>query len=191
MIDRDRKSCVGLAWLTGMMVGLVGVGGIAFGQATTNPEARSRVGAEETRGAREGPARAGWWNDVVFYQIFVRSFRDSATGALAGDGIGDLRGIIEKLDYLNDGDPSTGSDLGIGGLWLMPIHPSPSYHGYDVVDYRGINPQYGTLDDFQELVAECRRRGIRIIIDWVPNHSSSEHPWFKEASRPGSACRMR
>lgn len=77
----------------------------------------------------------GWWNDVVFYEIFVRSFMDSN-----GDGIGDFQGIISKLDYLNDGDPNTTTDLGIGGIWLMPIMPSPSYHGYDITDYKAVNP---------------------------------------------------
>jgi 1,4-alpha-glucan branching enzyme len=95
----------------------------------------------------------GWWNDVVFYEIFVRSFKDSD-----GDGIGDFRGIIEMLDYLNDGDPDTDTDLGIGGIWLMPIMPSPSYHGYDVTDYQAVNPDYGTLEDFQEMLEACHER---------------------------------
>ncbi len=114
-----------------------------------------------------------WWNDRVFYEIFVRSFYDSD-----GDGVGDIRGIIEKLDYLNDGDPTTVTDLGITGIWLMPINPSPSYHGYDVTDYRDINPAYGTMDDFRELVAAAHERGIAIVIDFVINHTSDEHPWF-------------
>ena len=98
-----------------------------------------------------------WWNDDVFYEIFVRSFNDSD-----GDGIGDIQGIINKLDYLNDGDPNTSKDLGITGIWLMPIFPSPSYHGYDVTDYRAINPDYGTLDDFRRLLDEARKRDIKI-----------------------------
>lgn len=126
-----------------------------------------------------GPA---WWNEAVFYEIFVRSFYDSN-----GDGIGDLNGIIEQLDYLNDGDPNTSSDLGITGIWLMPIHPSPSYHGYDVTNYFDVNPDYGTLSDFERLVAEAHRRGIRIIIDLVVNHTSREHPWFVHAQQPGSS----
>ena len=127
-----------------------------------------------------------WWNRQVFYEIFVRSFADSSSGPLANDGIGDLRGLIERLDYLNDGDPATTSDLGITGIWLMPVNPSPSYHGYDVTDYYGINPDYGTREDFLELVTECRRRGIRLIVDLVLNHSSSEHPFF-EAALDGDA----
>ena len=84
-----------------------------------------------------------WWRDAVFYEVFVRSFADAAHGPLAGDGIGDLQGLIDHLDYLNDGDPHSRTDLGVTALWLMPINPSPSYHGYDVTDYFGVNPQYG------------------------------------------------
>jgi glycosidase len=122
-----------------------------------------------------------WWNDRVFYEIFVRSFYDSD-----GDGIGDLRGVIEKLDYLNDGDPNTTNDLGVTGIWLMPIMESPSYHGYDVTDYRAIEPDYGTMADFQALLAAAHARGIAVIIDLVINHSSSQHPWFT-ASASGDA----
>ncbi|WP_209848888.1 alpha-amylase family glycosyl hydrolase [Paenibacillus sediminis] len=114
---------------------------------------------------------------TVFYEIFVRSFYDSN-----GDGIGDLRGVTEKLDYLNDGNPNTHDDLGVGGIWLMPINPSPSYHGYDVTDYRNINRDYGTLDDMKELIKEAHKRGIKVIMDFVVNHTSTEHPWFKEAA---------
>ena len=112
-----------------------------------------------------------WWNDTVFYEIFVRSFRDSD-----GDGIGDFNGIIEKLDYLQG--------LGIKGLWLMPINPSPSYHGYDVTDYYAVNPNYGTMDDFKRLLDEAHKRDIKIIIDFVMNHTSSKHPWFQQALSP-------
>ncbi len=135
------------------------------------------------------PAEPGWWNGRVFYEIFVRSFADSTTGPLAGDGIGDLQGLIEKLDYLNDGDPTTTSDLGITALWLMPISPSPSYHGYDVTDYYGINPQYGTMEDFRRFLAEAHRRGIRVVTDLVLNHSSSQHPWFQAALHGDPAYR--
>lgn len=117
-----------------------------------------------------------WWNDRVFYEIFVRSFNDSD-----GDGIGDFQGLIDRLDYLNDGDPTTTDDLGITGIWLMPINPSPSYHGYDVTDYRGINPDYGTMEDFQEFLAEAHARGIVVIMDMVLNHSSVEHQWFVQS----------
>lgn len=114
----------------------------------------------------------------VFYEIFVRSFYDSDS-----DGIGDLQGIIEKLDYLNDGDPSTHDDLGVGGIWLMPVNPSPSYHGYDVTDYRSIHPDYGTMEDMQTLLTEAHKRGIKVIMDLVVNHTSKAHPWFVDAAK--------
>lgn len=122
-----------------------------------------------------------WGDDAVFYQIFVRSFYDSD-----GDGVGDFNGITAKLDYLNDGHPQTDSDLGITGIWLMPIFPSPSYHGYDVTDYLAVNPQYGSMDDFKTMLAEAHRRGIRIIIDFVINHTSFWHPWFEASANSES-----
>ncbi|MBM4109055.1 MAG: alpha-amylase [Phycisphaerae bacterium] len=128
-------------------------------------------------------ARAGWWNSAVFYEVFVRSFADSTAGPLAGDGVGDLRGLIERLDYLNDGDAATGTDLGVTGLWLMPIHPSSKYHGYDVKDFKGVHPELGTMEDFRGLLGACHARGIRVVLDLVVNHVSWEHPWFVEASR--------
>ncbi len=105
----------------------------------------------------------------VYYEIFVRSFQDSD-----GDGVGDFRGVIERLDYLES--------LGITGIWFMPVHPSPSYHGYDVTDYYDVNPDYGTLEDFEALLAAAHERGIKIILDLVVNHTSSEHPWFQASS---------
>ena len=125
-----------------------------------------------------------WWNDVVFYEIFVRSFYDSD-----GDGIGDLNGVIEKLDYLNDGNPTTTDDLGVTGIWLMPIMESPSYHGYDVVDYLQVDEEYGTNEDFQRLMAEAHQRGIRVIVDLVLNHTSRQHPWFQESRNLDSEYR--
>jgi alpha-amylase len=98
--------------------------------------------------------------------------------------VGDLAGLTARLDYLNDGDPASTDDLGVTGLWLMPTFPSPSYHGYDVTDYRGVNPDYGTLDDLRTLVAEAHRRGIAVLLDLPINHTSAEHPWFV-ASRTG------
>ncbi|MGD8628823.1 MAG: alpha-amylase family glycosyl hydrolase, partial [bacterium] len=121
----------------------------------------------------DGTAELHWWNDCVFYEIFVRSFYDSD-----GDGVGDLQGLTQKLDYLNDGNPATDDDLGITGIWLMPIQDSPSYHGYDGTDYRSINPDYGTMADFETFLEEAHDRGIRVIIDYVMNHCSDEHPWF-------------
>ena len=118
-----------------------------------------------------------WWNNSVFYEVFVRSFQDSD-----GDGIGDLQGLIDRLDYLNDGDPETTSDLGITGIWLMPIHPSPSDHGYDVTDYRNINPSYGSIELFSTFVEAAHARGIKVIIDLVLNHTSNQHPWFQSST---------
>jgi alpha-amylase len=117
-----------------------------------------------------------WYANTAFYQVFVRSFQDSD-----GDGIGDFKGLTSRLDYLQD--------LGVGALWLMPIFASPSYHGYDVTDYQAINPQYGTLADFDAFLGAAKARGIRVILDWIPNHSSRQHPWFQEARESGSAKR--
>ena len=125
----------------------------------------------------ESIATDPWWDDAVFYEIFVRSFYDSD-----GDGIGDLQGVIEKMDYLNDGNPNTTNDLGVTGIWLMPIFPSPSYHGYDVTDYRDINPDYGSMADFRALVQAAHVRGIKVIIDFVGNHTSDQHPWFQSSA---------
>ncbi|MCI0555852.1 MAG: alpha-amylase [Anaerolineae bacterium] len=132
-------------------------------------------------GLPQGTDGYPWWNDTVFYEIFVRSFYDSD-----GDGIGDFNGLTSKLDYLNDGDPNTTTDLGVTGLWLMPIHPSPSYHGYDVTDYYDVNPEYGTMDDFKLLLDEAHKRGIRVTIDWVLNHTSIQHSWFEQAQDAAS-----
>lgn len=110
----------------------------------------------------------------VFYEIFVRAFADSD-----GDGIGDFNGITENLDYLES--------LGIEGIWLLPVYPSPSYHGYDVTDYYDVNSEYGTLDDFKNLVGEAHKRGIKVILDMVLNHASSEHPWFVESKEDSSS----
>jgi alpha-amylase len=121
----------------------------------------------------QAPGTTYWWNDQVFYEVFVRSFYDHD-----GDGIGDLQGLIERLDYLNDGDPDTDSDLGVTALWLMPIVASPSYHGYDAVDYRTVADDYGDNADFQQLMQAAHARGMRVIVDFVMNHCSTQHPWF-------------
>ena len=115
-------------------------------------------------------------NYRTYYEVFVYSFFDSN-----GDGIGDLQGLISKLDYINDGDDTTDADLGCNGIWLMPVNPSPTYHKYDVMDYYEIDDAYGTLDDFKQLLKECDARGIKVIMDLVLNHSSSQNPWFIEA----------
>lgn len=111
-----------------------------------------------------------------FYHIWVCSFNDSN-----GDETGDLNGITEKLDYLNDGDPTTTTDLGVDGIWLSPIMPSDSYHKYDVDDYMDIDPEFGTLEDFDRLIEECDKRGITVILDLVLNHCGGGHEFFKQA----------
>src|SRR5438445_7331916 len=128
---------------------------------------------EAQRASGVAPA---WTRGAVCYEVFVRSFYDSD-----GDGIGDLSGLISKLDYINDGNPASKRDLGASCIWLMPIAQSPSYHGYDVTDYYRVEPAYGTNDDFKHLVAEAHRRGIKVLVDMVLNHSSSEHPYFQAA----------
>jgi len=117
-----------------------------------------------------------WTRGAVCYEIFVRSFADSD-----GNGIGDFNGLTAKLDYVNDGNPDTKTDLGASCLWLMPVAQSPSYHGYDVADYYTIESDYGTNDDFKRFMTEAHRRGIRVLVDMVLNHASSEHPSFKAA----------
>jgi alpha-glucosidase len=122
---------------------------------------------------RHDSLRPDWWREGVLYQIYPRSFQDSN-----GDGIGDLRGIIQRLDHLNGRDDS----LGVDGIWLSPFYPSPmADFGYDVADYCEVDPTFGTLDDFDELVAAAHDRAIRVIVDLVPNHTSDQHPWFVES----------
>ena len=118
--------------------------------------------------AKENPT-----NNRVFYQIFVGSFSDSN-----GDGIGDLQGIINRFDYLNDGDPNSGVSLGVEGIWLSPIFKSPTYHKYDVADYYKIDPQFGTMEDLQALIDLCHSRDVQIILDLPINHTSSANIWF-------------
>ncbi|MDO3701296.1 glycoside hydrolase family 13 protein [Micromonospora sp. C28SCA-DRY-2] len=124
---------------------------------------------------------ADWWRSAVVYQVYVRSFADSD-----GDGIGDLRGIRERLPYLRD--------LGVDALWLTPFYTSPMVDGgYDVADYRDVDPMFGTLTDFDAMITDAHALGLRIIVDLVPNHTSSAHPWFSAAlaAGPGSAERAR
>ena len=132
-----------------------------------NEESRTRTGA--------------WWRNAVAYQVYVRSFKDSN-----GDGLGDLAGVTAALPDL--------AELGVDAVWLNPVYPSPQHdHGYDIADYRGITPEYGTLEDFDALVRAAHALGIRVLMDIVPNHSSNEHEWFRAAlaAAPGSPERAR
>jgi alpha-glucosidase len=122
-----------------------------------------------------------WWRSAVIYQIYPRSFNDSD-----GDGLGDLPGIVDRLDYL--------ADLGVDALWLSPFYVSPQHDaGYDVSDYRDVDPRFGTLEDFDRMRARMAELGMRLIVDLVPNHTSSEHEWFRAAvaAGPGSPERDR
>jgi len=163
----------------------------AFALACAGPKPaatpdRPLAAAERDRAVRPPPpALQSWANGAVFYEVFVRSFQDSN-----GDGKGDLKGLIARLDYLNDGNPATDNDLEIDAIWLMPVFASPSYHGYDTTDYETINPDYGTNADFDVLLAEAHKRGIKVIVDLVLNHTGRGHPWFVDsASSPNSPKR--
>jgi alpha-amylase len=131
------------------------------------------------------PNTSGWWRDRTVYEVFVRSFADSD-----GDGIGDLKGLTAALPALGrcPGAAAT-SSLGVDALWLMPIFPSPSYHGYDVTDYGAVNPQYGTLADFDALVAAAHACDLKVVLDMVLNHSSGLHPWFTDSAAGPTAAR--
>src|SRR5690349_15235923 len=118
-----------------------------------------------------------WWQRGVIYQIYPRSFQDSNA-----DGIGDLPGIISRLDYCEW--------LGVDALWLSPIYPSPmADFGYDVSDYTDVHPIFGTLDQFDELIEQVKRRGMKLIVDFVPNHTSDRHPWFLESRSSRTSSR--
>ncbi|MBQ9495043.1 MAG: alpha-amylase [Treponema sp.] len=145
-------------------------------------DARTHGGANI--GVAALPRHAVLPSEGVYYSLFVRSFADSN-----GDGIGDFNGLISKLDYLNDGDDATTDDLGITGIWLLPIYPTQTYHGYDVDDYYDVNPQYGTMADFERLLAECEKRGISVILDMMCNHSSLYNQWFIDSRNPNDAHR--
>ena len=129
----------------------------------------------------EEGVHAEWWREALIYQVYTRSFADAN-----GDGVGDLAGVRDRLPYLRD--------LGVDGLWFNPWYPSPGAdNGYDISDYRSIDPAFGTLPEAEGLIAEARALGIRTIVDVVPNHVSDQHPWFREAlaSTPGSPERAR
>ena len=118
-----------------------------------------------------------WYKDAVFYEVPVKAFQDSD-----GDGVGDFRGLTERLDYLQD--------LGVDCLWLLPFYPSPLRDdGYDIADFHSVAPMYGSMADFEDFLAETRRRGLRVIADLVVNHTSDQHPWFEEARRDPASSR--
>lgn len=138
-------------------------------QPTNSPTATPRpTRPTPTSDRRPVIASPAWFNDATLYQVFLRSFYDSD-----GDGVGDLRGLQQKLDYIQS--------LGVNTIWLNPHYPSLTYHGYDVADYKAVNPQFGTLDDFKALVEEIERRGMHLIVDFVANHTSKGHPFFQDA----------
>jgi alpha-glucosidase len=153
------------------------LGAMAFaaaGQTTAQPSKDPARGIirQESKTAESTPKLAAdeWWKHAVIYEIYPRSFQDSD-----GDGIGDIKGITSRLDYLED--------LGINAIWITPMYPSPGVdYGYDISDYTAIDPVYGTMEDFDRLVAEAKKHNIRVIMDYVINHTSDQHAWFKESA---------
>lgn len=163
-------------------IALIGAGCGAF-QPTVAPTSTPEPSAQAVDCPLATPMPlqpGGWWSGRVFYELFVRSFADAD-----GNGIGDLRGLTAHLDYLSDGAPGTGDDLDVGGLWLMPIFTSGSYHGYDVTDYEQVDPRYGDLASFAAFIDAAHRRDLEVLLDLVINHTSAEHPWFKDALAGG------
>jgi alpha-glucosidase len=131
------------------------------------PIVAQSAAAKAATAANAGPQ---WWRHAVIYEIYPRSFADSN-----GDGLGDLNGITQHLDYLKD--------LGVNAIWITPCFPSPQVDfGYDVSDYEAIAPEYGTMADFDRLMSEAKKRNIRILLDFVLNHTSDKHPWFVESA---------
>src|SRR5262249_37064639 len=127
------------------------------------------AGCSQKKQEAAAPPLRPWWKDAVIYEIYPRSFQDTN-----GDGVGDINGIIQRLDYLKG--------LGIDAIWITPMYPSPQVDfGYDIADYTAIDPQYGTMEDFDRLVEEAKKRNIRVIMDFVANHTSDQHPWFVES----------
>ena len=168
-----------VAFLAAVLMAVVGCGSPA--PTSTPSSVATAASASAAPGLACTPATtpvSKEWNGRTWYEVFVRSFADGN-----GDGIGDLRGLTAKLDYLNDGNPATATDLGITGIWLMPVFDSPSYHGYDVIDYRKIEKDYGTNADFATFLAAAHKRGIKVILDLVLNHTSDLIPWFVAAAK--------
>src|SRR5579862_6787785 len=139
---------------------------LLFGVFVSGVTAQKTMVAQETTSLPKKTTDPDWWKHTVFYEIYPRSFADSN-----GDGIGDLKGITSKLDYLKK--------LGVDAIWITPCFPSPQVDfGYDVSNYENIDPMYGTLADFDRMQASAHQHGIRIILDFVMNHTSDQHPWF-------------
>ncbi|MGH7823200.1 MAG: alpha-amylase family glycosyl hydrolase, partial [Candidatus Binatia bacterium] len=146
-------------------------------RSSTAPAPGDQTRGGRRRGAVRGSRAVSWWRSGVLYQIYVRSFADSN-----GDGVGDLPGIVGRLDHLER--------LGVDAIWLSPVTVSPDEDwGYDVSDYCAVQPELGTLGDLERLIAEAARRGIRVILDLVPNHTSDRHPWFLESRSGRDAAR--
>ena len=142
---------------------------VAIGALASTTFAQSSASDALTQAEQSQPTGSEWWRHAVIYEIYPRSFQDSN-----GDGVGDIKGITERLDYLRD--------LGIDAIWITPMYPSPGIdYGYDISDYTAIDPLYGSMEDFDNLVAEAKKRDIRVIMDYVINHTSDKHPWFLES----------
>ena len=155
-----------LALLLGLSVAAAGPAASYAASATATAAEQSAHKRAESKTAAAAESGDVWWKHAVIYEIYPRSFQDSN-----GDGIGDLNGITSRLDYLKT--------LGVDAIWLTPIYPSPQVDfGYDISDYVAIDPPYGTMADFDRLVAEAKKRDIRVIMDMVMNHTSDKHPWF-------------
>ncbi|NIK77896.1 glycosidase [Paenibacillus castaneae] len=170
-MNYKRLGYAGALLLCSLILALLAACSSAGGTKAETPTAAPSTDVVEPDGGGAAVAASYTVDEqpgAVYYEIFVRSFYDTN-----GDGIGDLNGVTSKLDYLKE--------LGISGIWLMPINASPSYHGYDTTDYYAINPEYGTLEDLKNLLQEAHKRDIKVIMDLVVNHTSKEHPWFKEA----------
>jgi maltose alpha-D-glucosyltransferase/alpha-amylase len=147
--------------------------------ATERPATAAESSAARRRDGTIDRSQRDWYKDAIIYQLHVKAFYDAS-----GDGMGDFGGLMERLDYIES--------LGVNVVWLLPFYPSPLRDdGYDIADYRSVNPSYGSMRDFRRFVAEAHRRGIRVITELVINHTSDQHPWFQKArrSRPGSAAR--
>lgn len=170
-MKQRRRSRLGVA-NGGALAGaalLAAVWGAAWGAEPAKDDSVTPKAAPHSCPARAPKSAAPWWEHAVIYEIYPRSFQDSN-----GDGVGDLNGITARLDYLKE--------LGVDAIWITPFFPSPNYDfGYDVADYTNVAPEYGTLADWDRLVAQAKKRGIRVMVDFVVNHSSAQHPWFKES----------